>query len=84
MDPYTVLLADSERGMGDFELGIVVTGDGKVYQYTFEWPGTLHEKGTFMVWKDITASWQYITSPSQRVPHRELVSAAIDILATGR
>ena len=80
VDPYRAVWAKSERGLGDFEYGFVVSADRRVYQYTFTWEGTLHETGIFTEWQDITDHWRQLTGDFQGVLHRDSIALALEVL----
>jgi hypothetical protein len=83
VDPYTTILADSERGPGfsEFEEGFVVAADRRVYRYLYSWEGAPFEGGNITEWQDITDTWPSLTTDSQGVLHRDCIAAALEVLA---
>ena len=69
----TVILASSFPDDRDFEFGIVVTNDRRVYQFGFDYSDKSVEQGDFTQWLDLTE--RHASSP-----YREEVAAALDLL----
>ncbi len=59
---------------------MVVAPDGKVYQYTFSWKGSLHEEGAFTEWKDLTGSWESLATDSHGTLNSYMVARAMEVL----
>ncbi len=58
IDPSTSTLAESFPDDSQFEFGIVVTADRRVYQFGFDYLHKPVREGTFTEWTDLTNTWQ--------------------------
>jgi hypothetical protein len=70
LNPATSLVAESFPDDRSLEFGIVVTGDGRVFQFDYDYLGKSIGEGTFTDWEDLTDAYE-------RSPHSDIVSAAI-------
>jgi hypothetical protein len=74
ISPSTSILATSFPDDTSFEFGVIVTSDGRVYQFGFEYLGKSVEQGVFTEWVDLTE--RHASSP-----YSDDVAAALEILA---
>jgi hypothetical protein len=58
LDPGTLALATSFPDDRRFEYGIVVTPEGHVFQYGYDYLDTEPGEGTFTEWSDETDRWR--------------------------
>jgi hypothetical protein len=70
----TAVLATSFPDDTNFEFGVVVTNDRRVYQFGLDYLHKPVEQGRFTEWVDLTE--QHASSP-----YREAVAVALDLLA---
>jgi hypothetical protein len=57
VDPGSIIVACSYLEDLCFEYGIIVSEDGKVYQYGFDFLNKNISEGTFKEWEDITDTY---------------------------
>ncbi len=73
LNPATAALAYSYPEDLHFELGVLVTADGKVYQYGFDYLHQDISDGTFSEWNELTKTyWQS--------PYRNRIQRAMQLL----
>ena len=53
-----------------FELGIIITKTGKVYQFGYDYIENQEKNGNFTEWHDLTNQWQ-------GTPHSQRIEAAL-------
>ena len=77
VSPATSFLATSFPDDTDFEFGVIVTSDRRVYQFGLDYLHKPVEQGVFTEWVDLTE--RHAGSP-----YREDVAAALDLVSESR
>lgn len=76
IDPHRAMLAYSYPEDLHFELGVIVTPEGRVFQYGFDYLHQPISEGVFTEWEELTD--RYKSSP-----YRNQVTAALRMAVTG-
>ncbi len=74
VSPEAVLLADCFPDDAQFEFGLVVGDDGRVFQFGFDYFQKQVDEGTFTEWQELTERWQ-------STPYSDQISCALEMLA---
>jgi hypothetical protein len=77
LDPARVFVAECFPDDTQFEFGIVVTDDGRVFQFGFDYLHRKVEDGMFSEWDEITV--RFTTTP-----HRDSIALGLDIAKEAR
>ncbi len=75
IDPQSSILVESFPDDENFEFGIVVDKNGKVFEFSFDYLGKPIAQGELSEWKNITDWWE-------STPYREGVSIALTMIET--
>ena len=70
INPKELIVAELFPDDTCFELGIVITKSGKVFQFGYNYFENQENKGSFTEWHDLTNQWQ-------GTPHSQRIEAAL-------
>jgi len=65
-----VIIADLFPDDYCFDFGLVVTGEGNVFQFGYVYPPNEEEKGKFTEWNELTEKWK-------QTPYAEQIKVAL-------
>ena len=77
LDPQHILVATSFPDDRDFEFGLVVAEDGRVFQYGYSYLDRAEDAGEFTEWSNETERWR-------SRPNFQDVAIAFELLADKR
>ncbi|MGH7377588.1 MAG: hypothetical protein ACREKK_09245 [Candidatus Methylomirabilales bacterium] len=77
LDFARVIVAECFPDDTQFEFGIVVNEDGRVFQFGFDYLHRQVEDGSFSEWEDLTARFR-------GTPHQESITIGLDMVADAR
>jgi hypothetical protein len=72
LDPSVAELAQMFQDDSAFQFGILVAGDGRVYQFGFDHLHRSVTDGVFVEWNELTDGWQM-------TPHRDEIAVALSL-----
>lgn len=73
LDPTSMVLAYFAEEDFKFRFGIFVSGDGRIFQFGFDFAGKKSCDGRFSEWHEITGTWR-------TTPFRRAVRQGLDVL----
>ena len=72
----TAIIADLFPDDHCLDFGLVVTGEGAVFQFGYRYPANQEQRGKFTEWTELTGTWE-------RSPYSEQVNVAQSMRAEG-